>query len=68
MLIPRTFFGWGDGDVDLLFAQDAPMSGQFVPPTLQSKLRIMAQGASLKLADNTLLNRTDVKVGDSVPL
>ena len=41
---PVDLLGWGDKDVDLAFAQDTSLSGQFAQ---QWKLRVMAQEAAL---------------------
>ena len=41
---PMDLYGWDDSDDDLLFAQDASISGQFVH---QWQLRIRAQEAAL---------------------
>ena len=71
--IPVDLFGWGDGKGgDLPFAQDPSHSGQFAQ---QWKLRMMAQGASLKgvaisklrrlPAYNEPFGRTDVRIGDA---
>ena len=66
-------FGWGYGDEDLLFLQDASLSRQFVT---QWKLRMSAQQAALKEIANGTLRRSlafnnsfdimDVRVGDQV--
>ena len=42
---PADNFGWGDGDEDLLFAQDASPSGQFVA---RWKLQMMEQEAAMR--------------------
>ena len=47
-------FGWQDGDVDLMFAQDTFLAGQFVQ---QWKLRMKAQEATLKAIANSKLRR-----------
>ena len=72
---PTDLYDWDDSDGDLLFAQDASISGQFAQ---QRQLRIRAQGAALKeIAEGTLrrlppCNKTfdsvDIKVGDSLIL
>ena len=43
------FFGWGDRDEDLLFAQDASLPGQLAQ---QWKLRMTVQGAALREVAN----------------
>ena len=70
---PVDFFGWGDGDEDLLFAQDTSLAGQSVQ---QRKLRMRGQEATLKevansklrrlLARNKTFNCADVDIGDMV--
>ena len=64
-------YGWDDTDEDLLFVQDASISGQFAQ---QWQLRIRAQEAALKeiarsklrrlLACNKIFVCVDVEVGD----
>ena len=66
-------YGLGDDAEDLLFAHDAPLSGQFAK---QWKLRVMAQGVALKEIAKAALRRllaykksssyTDLEVGESV--
>ena len=70
---PAGLLGCGDGDEDLLFAQETSPWGQFVQ---QWKLRKVAQGAALKQAANCKLraplayiksfNFTDAQVCGSV--
>ena len=70
---PVDLYGWGGQDEDLLFAQDASVSGQFAQ---QWKRRMMAQEAARQEVANSKLRRplayrktfscTDVKIGDSV--
>ena len=73
LCVPSDFFGLGDGDEDLLFAQDTSLAGQFVQPW---KLRTRAQEATLKeaadgkirrlLARNETFNCAEIDVGDIV--
>ena len=66
-------YGWGDQDEDLLFAQDASVSGQ---PSQQWKPRTAPQETALREVANSELRRllaciftfncTDVKIWDSV--
>ena len=68
-------YGWGDQDEDLLFAQDASVSGQL---SQQRELRTALQETALKEVTNSKLRRllaysytfycADVKIGDSVLL
>ena len=51
---PVDFFGWEDGDEDLLYARDTSLAGQFVQ---QWKLRTRAQKASLKEMASSNLRR-----------
>ena len=51
---PVDSFVWGDGNEDLLFAQDASLAGQFVQ---RWKLRMRAQEATLKEVANSKLRR-----------
>ena len=51
---PMDLYGWDDSEDDLLFAQDASISGQFVQ---QWQLRIRAQEAALKEIANSKLRR-----------
>ena len=68
---PADFFGWADGDEDVLFAQETPLAGQFVK---QWKLRARAQEATLKevangdwlLERNKASNCAEIDVGDMV--
>ena len=70
---PADFYGWGDQEEALLFAQDISVSGQFAQ---QWELRMLArEAASEKVANSTLRrllaytntpNCADVKIGDSV--
>ena len=75
---PADNFGRGDGDENLLFAQDASLSGQFVA---QRGLRIVAQKAALTEIANSEMRgilafknsfdgadvSADVSVGDKAP-
>ena len=71
---PADLYGWDYQDDDLLFAQDASVSGQFAQ---QWRLRAMAQEAVLgeeassklrrRLARNITFDCTDVQIGDLVP-